>query len=129
MSTKLNMSKSIEKFLWFQKDAIQQYKYCFNKVNECDKLTQDLLHKLELGDISSNEKNKIATQLKYCRKDRRYYKDKVEELEPFVKLFDQAMCKSSINEISNSLGAIRKMEKYHECRTYHPRIIKEELLS
>lgn len=51
--------------------AKSQYDSAYEEVNKHDKLTQDLLHKLELND---GDKNKIATQLKRCRKDRRYYR-------------------------------------------------------
>ena len=110
-----------------------EYKIAFEMVNKCDQLTQDLLHKLELDKLSNSEKNKIATQLKYCRKDRRYWKDIVEELEPFVDLFvamgdNKKVAESSktfINMLRSSvLGKIRKQETYHANRSYKPRIIK-----
>lgn len=133
MATNLKVSKHIEDFVKFYNTAKSHYTYCRNKVNECDKLTQDLLHKLELDSIDRNEKSRITTQLKYCRKDRRYYKDRVEELEPFVKLFEDDKSSNSgqlntraVNQISNSLGQVRKQEEYHNNRTYKPRIIKDE---
>ena len=129
----MKASKNIENFLNFYDVAQQEHKIAFEMVNKCDQLTQDLLHKLELDKLSNSEKNKIATQLKYCRKDRRYWKDIVEELEPFVDLFvamgdNKKVAESSktfINMLrSNVLGKTRKQEAYHANRSYKPRIIK-----
>lgn len=134
--TDLNVSKNLESFLSFYNEANSIYTYCYNKVNECDKLKCDLLHKLELHLYEDrNEEKRIQTQLKYCLKDRRYYKDRVEELEPFIELFsskekdkDQVLRLrrgAVINHMSQSLGAIRKVEEYHKNRTYKPRILKD----
>lgn len=135
----LPISKQIEQFLSFYTQVNNQYLVAYAKVNECDKLTQDLLHKLELDNLSTPEKNKIATQLKYCRKDRRYWKDQVEELEPFICLFNN-ICnrlgnatldqnriehnKKFINLLREALGQTRKQEAYHADRTYKPRVLK-----
>ena len=128
-------SKQIEQFLRFYDLAQLTYKTAYDNVNRCDKLTQDLLHKLELEDLSTGEKNKIATQLKYCRKDRRYWKDIVEEYEPFILLFSpKADNKKSESEfyvrfirmLREALGSTRRQEAYHADRHYRPRIIKTE---
>lgn len=134
-TTGLKVSKKIEDFTNFYNEAIAAYKYAYQKVSECDKLKCDLLHKIELGLYEDrNEKARIQTQLQYCLKDRRYYKDRVEELEPFTKLFlgeskdvehITRSCSNAINHIKNSLGAVRKMEDYHKVRTYKPRILKD----
>ena len=97
-------------------------------------MTQDLLHKLELDELSTGEKNKIATQLKYCRKDRRYWKDIVEELEPFIDVFNPTKTNNAsvhvktINLIRESLGKVRKQEAYHADRKYKPRILTGNLI-
>ena len=132
----MKTSKNIEAFLNFYDKINTQYNTAFDMVNKCDKLTQDLLHKLELEELSCGEKNKIATQLKYCRKDRRYWKDIVEETEPFVSMFMPSTedkkrisesSKTFINMLrSNVLGQVRKQEDYHTNRTYKPRVIKAE---
>lgn len=128
-------SKQIEQFLRFYDTAQLTYKTAYDNVNRCDKLTQDLLHKLELEELSTGEKNKIATQLKYCRKDRRYWKDIVEEYEPFILLFNtKADNKKSESEfylrfirmLREVLGSTRRQEAYHADRHYKPRIIKTE---
>lgn len=130
----MKVSKSIETFLNFH-DAIKtEYNTAYEMVNKCDKLTQDLLHRLELEELSCGEKNKIATQLKYCRKDRRYWKDRVEETEPFMLLFIDSTdnkrtaeaSKIFVNKLREALGKTRKQEDYHANRSYRPRIITVE---
>ena len=135
--TGLEVSKNLSAFLSFYDEAICAYRYYYDKVNECDKLKCDLLHKIELGQYTDrNEEKRIQTQLKYCLKDRRYYKDRVEELEPFVLLFlskdkerEQVVkaCTMAINQMkSNCLGSVRRVENYHKERVYKPRILKDE---
>jgi prephenate dehydrogenase len=133
----MKTSKNIENFLNFYDAVKRDYDTAFEMVNQCDKLTQDLLHRLELESLSTGEKNKIATQLKYCRKDRRYWKDIVEETESFVNMFNQTEASLSdgkkkaeveanrrfINMLREALGKTRRQEGYHANRSYKPRII------
>jgi len=136
-TTGLNTSKKLGDFLSFYDEAVRSYNYYYDKVNECDKLKCDLLHKIELGQYEDrNEEKRIQTQLKYCLKDRRYYKDRVEELELFVNLFlskekerEQVVrsCTATINHLRQSLGSVRRAENYHRDRTYHPRILKDNV--
>ena len=62
------------------------------------------------------------------------YKDIVEELSPFILLFNDPdkskeninrTCKQTIQYMTQSLGNVRKAENYHTCRTYKPRIMKD----
>ena len=129
--TNLNASKKIADFCDFYTEAINTYVYCEGQLKTCDDLTQDLLHKIELDETTCDERSKITTQLQYCRKDRRYYEDRIEELEPFVTLFSDQnnegkANKRTMNLMTNCLGAVRKQEAYHERRTYKPRVIKDE---
>ena len=139
-TTGINASKKLSDFLSFCDEAIAAYKYYYDKVNECDKLKCDLLHKIELEQYADrNEEKRIQTQLKYCLKDRRYYKDRVEELEPFALLFlgkDKERehivkaCTTAINQMKSScLGNIRRAENYHKERSYKPRILKDDFYS
>ena len=134
-TTGLKVSKRLEDFISFYDEAINTYKYAYDMVNQSDKLKCDLLHKIELGLYEdANEEKRIQTQLKYCLKDRRYYKDRVEELEPFAELFLSRekerenitrTCTTAINHIKNTLGSVRRAEEYHRERTYKPRILKD----
>lgn len=135
--TGLNVSKRIEDFCNFYNEMNKSYTYYYQRVNDCDKLKCDLLHKLELGDYKDrNEKQRLLTQIERCLKDRRYYKDRVEEIEPFIHIFkdpdksqyNKNRCAmTTINNLTNCLGQVRKMEAYHADRTYKPRILKDDL--
>ena len=115
----------LTEFLNFISDTQSHYSFCFEKVNEQDKLTQDYLHSLELDELKCSERSKLATKLATNRKDRRYYKDRVEELEPIVQFFEELQNKKMLDKLKQVLGQVRKQEGYHKDRTYVPRVLKE----
>lgn len=121
-----NPSEYLSEFLNFISDAQSHYKFCYEKVNEQDKLTQDYLHSLELDDLKCGDRSKLATKLAVNRKDRRYYKDRVEELEPIITFFDEPQNKKMLDKLrAQTLGAVRKAESYHKDRTYTPKVLKD----
>ena len=81
-------SEYITEFLNFVAEAQVQHRICEEEVNNQDKLTQDYLHKLELGELKCDARSKVATKLAINRQDRRYYKDRVEEFKPIVDFFN-----------------------------------------
>jgi hypothetical protein len=118
-------SEQITNFLNFITAAQSHYKFCEEEQKKQEALTQDYLHSLELDGLNCSERSKLATKLATNRKDRRYYKDRVEELEPIVQwALDPANVKA-INQLKQVLGACRKQENYHKDRTYTPKILKE----
>ena len=88
-----------------------------------DDLTQDLLHAIELGH-DYGKRCKDATQLAQNRRDRRTCKDEIEELGILVEYAEKN--KAAVNNLKQNLGEMRKKEKYHEKRSYRPRVLKEE---
>lgn len=118
-------SEQISQFLDFVAEAQRLYKFCSDEVNSQDKLTQDYLHSLELGEMSCGERNKLATKLAINRKDRRYYKDRVEELEPVAHFFADPAHKKVLDHLKQVLGKVRKAESYHKDRKYKPRVLKD----
>ena len=119
-------SECISDFLNLVADAQTKYRVYVDEVNTQDKLTQDYLHKLELGELKCEERSKVATKLAINRQDRRYYKDRVEELEPIVKFFEDPANKKVLDKMRPLLGEIRKWESYHKDRKYIPRVLKEK---
>jgi hypothetical protein len=118
-------SEQITNFLNFITAAQSHYKFCKEEQERQEALTQDYLHSLELDGLNCGERSKLATKLATNRKDRRYYKDRVEELEPIVQwVLDPANTKA-VNQLKQVLGACRKQENYHKDRTYTPKILKE----
>lgn len=125
------VSKQIEGFLNFYNKAKTEYSYAQAQLKKCQDYTQDILHSLELDKLSYSERCKLMTKLTACRKDRRYWKDQVEELEPFVQLFvvldvsyKQEIERNNkvINLMREALGQTRKQENYHKNRKYTPKI-------
>lgn len=119
-------SEYLAEFLNFISEAQSHYRFCSEEVNNQDKLTQDYLHSLELDGLKRDERSKVATKLAVNRKDRRYYKDRVEELEPIVQFFEEPQNKKILNKMKEVLGVVRKSEVYHKDRKYIPRVLKEK---
>ncbi len=119
-------SEYLTEFLNFVSEAQSHYRFCSEEVKNQDKLTQDYLHSLELDGLKCDERSKIATKLAINRKDRRYYKDRVEELEPIVQFFEEPQNKKVLNKMREVLGQVRRAEGYHKDRKYIPKVKKEE---
>lgn len=119
-------SKYISEFLNFIAESKSQYSFCSEEVNNQDKLTQDYLHSLELDNLKCGERSKLATKLAINRKDRRYYKDRVEELEPIVQFFEEPQNKKVLDKLTQVLGQTRRVESYHKDRVYVPRVLNKE---
>lgn len=119
-------SEYITEFLNFVTEARIQHKFYSEEVVKQDKLTQDYLHSLELDGLKCNERSKIATKIVTNRKDRRYFKNKVEELEPIIKLFEDQHAQRVLNQMTQVLGQTRKIESYHKYGKYKPRVLKEK---
>lgn len=119
-------SEYISEFLNFIREAQSHYKFCGEEMHTQEALTQDYLHKLELDGLNCSERSKIATKLAINRKDRRYYKDRVEELESIVNFFADQQNKKMLDGLKQVLGQTRKQEDYHKNRTYIPRVLKEK---
>ena len=118
-------SEQITNFINFITTAQSHYKFCKEEQERQEALTQDYLHSLELDGLNCSERSKLATKLATNRKDRRYYKDRVEGLEFIVKFFEDPQNKKMLDKIKQVLGETRKAENYHKDRTYIPKILKE----
>lgn len=119
-------SEYLTEFLNFVSEVQSQYRFCSEEAEIQEKLTQDYLHSLELDGLKRDERSKIATKLMINRKDRRYYKDRIEEFEPIVQFFDEPQNKKVLDKLKQVLGQVRKAENYHKDRKYIPRVLKEK---
>lgn len=119
-------AEKLTSFLNFITDAQSHYKFCLEEMKKQEQLTQDYLHSLELDNLKCNERSKVATKLATNRKDRRYYKDRVEELEPIINFLSESQNKKTFDKLQQVLGQVRKQESYHKDRTYTPKILKED---
>lgn len=118
--SKHEAEKVLQDYAVLLEKSNRDYNYYFNKVNELDLATQDLLHQIELGEKTST--TKWAKQLMLIRQQRRYVKDMAMMLEPINAYYLEN--KKEVNRIQNLIGTIRKNEKYLNNRTYNPRVIK-----
>lgn len=112
-------SEKLKEILDFFRRCPARYQMAQEEVRKEDKRTQDILHRIEL-EAGYNERCKLATQLRDSRKTRRKNKDIVEELEPVMEYLTSN--KKAVDAMGQLLGKMRKVEKYHESRSYHPRI-------
>ena len=110
----------IENFLNFLKEAETRYEESYKKVNEMDKLTQDYLHDIELGDFDYKGRAKIATKLKTARKIRRQNKDITIPLEPVRDWVN--LNRGTINQLQQLLGKVRKEERNLLNRQYFRKV-------
>ena len=97
-------SEKLTNFLNFITDAQSHYKFCLEEMKKQEQLTQDYLHSLELDNLKCNERSKVATKLETNRKDRRYYKDRVEELEPIINFLSESQNKKTFDKLQQVLG-------------------------
>ena len=123
---KIKNSKKLEEFLNFNRQIITDYNYHIEALDLEDKRSQDLLHELELG--PGKNKDKIATQLKKSRKERRIHKDFIEVNEPLYKLITSAEYKIINHQLTDILGQMRKQEKHQQNRIYIPHINNKETI-
>jgi hypothetical protein len=119
-------SQYLTEFLNFVSWAQRHYTFCCDEMHAQEDLTQDYLHSLELGEMKCRERSKIATKLAENRRDRRYYKDRIEELEAIIRFFEDPQNKKMLDKLAQVLGQVRKAEAYHQNRAYVPRVLREK---
>lgn len=122
MKTEKKLSEQLSDFLSLINGVKASYDYFHSKMIEQDKATQDLLHTLELENLGYRERAKLSTKMRDIRRVRRVCKDSVEELKPLLEYIEHN--KKAIDNLRNTLGELRKQERYHENRRYYPRIIR-----
>lgn len=122
MQSNKSRSKIIADFLLLLEQDKIKSGWAQDQLVKCDKATQDLLHELELGEYK--DRGRVATKLSQVRKDRRFYKDLVEEAEITANWLENN--KKQVENLKFALGKMRKVEGYHKDRKYYPRIITEE---
>ena len=116
----MKTSEKLSSFLDFVRQSEPLYRLSYEAVGEEDKRTLDYLHAIEF-DTSARERNKICEKLKISRVRRRKNKDVVEELEPLKEFMEKYENRKAIEQLQQVLGKIRKVENYHEKRSYHQR--------
>lgn len=119
-------SHCINEFCNMVANATQNYAWNKEEMNKLDKLTQDYLHKLELGGLDYKGRAKIATKLTQCRKLRRMSKDTIEVLEPFISFLESDKGKNMMNLMKDALGKTRRVEERMVNRTYRNKVLEPD---
>lgn len=117
-------SKHLEMFLAFLEECQNDYKKSQEFQKKQELLTQDIMHKFELEDMSYHEMAALSKTLKENRQERRRYKNLTEILEPVIGWIESN--KKSINQLTNLMGQVRKIEKKQQERNYMPRVMSWE---
>mgnify|MGYP000360447473 CR=1 FL=1 len=113
-------SEYLSEFLRFIESVNKEYSSSYQAVGVADKVTQDYLHQLELGEYSSRQRT--ATALANNLKERRENKDVIAILKP---IYDFISTKPQvINELKKILGEVRKQEG-NKARYYYPRVVED----
>ena len=107
-------------------EAKSDYDWNSSEISRLDRLTQDYLHQLELGNLSYHERAKVAEKLAKTRQLRRASKNTVEILEPLIEFIDSEKGKQTMNLMREALGKTRKAEKAMENRVYRYKVLDEE---
>lgn len=92
-------------------------------LHEQEAIECDILHKMELG-CTYEERCRLATKLTTCLKERRYYKDIINQTQPIVDWAKDGRNSSAFAQLKQVLGKVRKEESYQKTRTYRPRTDK-----
>ena len=116
------------KFFSNYNKAMKNYDDYFKAVGDCDKATQDILHNFELANLDRNSKNKNTNKLINIRKDRRYYKDKIEAIDSIKSVLDDYEGVNFIkifNQLLNAFGNARSKYNSRADRKYKPKFITD----
>ena len=124
MIENLCISKHLEEFLDCIAECKRVHPVAVENYELENKRQQDLLHGIEF-ETQPRELTELATRLHKSRQERRYWKDIIEEAEIMVKFFEEPGHKRTFEKLKQLLGSARKIEQYHENRSYKIRV-KEE---
>lgn len=117
-------SQKLKEFLDFVDECFELNTLAKNCIDTEEKRQLDLLHAIEFSE-STRERNKLSTKLYKCRNERRKYKDLFETTDDIVQFFQDPTHKKTLDKMKQLLGQVRKVEKYHQTRTYIPRVQEE----
>lgn len=121
-----DFSESISVVCRMFDDAVKDYEWSKDKIEEANLLTQDYLHSLELDGLKYDERAKLATQLAKCRQERRAHKDTMMILEPLVQYLGTDKGRQLVNLLREVLGKTRRVEEQMKNRVYYPRVLGKD---
>lgn len=110
------MSGYIEDFLNFLDETEELYSTQRQTLQDRNEDQEDLLHYIELGKADGKARLALYSKLQETRRERRKAKNDISLCEPIAEW--AAKNTSAINSLRNLLGAVRKIEKRQESRSY-----------
>jgi hypothetical protein len=102
----------------------QVEKECNSQVknySQYDLMTEDLLHRIELGTFNASEGYMLCKKLQTIRQERRIVKDELEPLQSLRNILQITNIKKTLHKAKSN---IEKMEQTKQNRTYKPRVLK-----
>lgn len=103
-----------------------RYQLAQEELTRCEKLSQDYLHILELGELKYHDRAKLGELLRQCRLERRYAKDALQCYQPVVDFLESEKGKLAVGQFQQLLGNVRKAEQQMKNRSYSPRILSDQ---
>ena len=105
----MELAKKIENVRNNIKEIMELYNTNCEQLENNERITQDILHQMELG--SYNEGRKWYGALRKARKDRRVNKDTIEVLTKFMELMNTDYAIKFMRQLDETLGNARIEEK------------------
>lgn len=120
------ISRGLEDFLAWLRNAEERYHIAEAEDQEANDGTQDLLHRLELAELTTGEAEAVARTLGSVRRRRREAKVLLEQTRPVMDWLESN--RRSVKLLERTLGEVRKAERRSQDRIYTPKTkILEEL--
>lgn len=117
----MKTSEKLKQILDFFTECESSYNYCQSEVEKENKRLYDFGHQIEF-ETDSKKRSKLATQFHRTRQHRRSCKNDMEVLEPIYKVMQTKEFQKAKNLLTVALGDCRKVERYHENRSYHNKV-------
>ena len=121
---KMKLSERLSALLSEIREIQNLYAFSQGRIDDLELLQSDLLHKIEFNAKTAQERNKIATQLKKMRTERRKNKEAVELYKELIVFISDNQ--SQVKRLERILGNIRKIEEMQSNRQYKPRTMTVE---
>ena len=118
----MKRSEVISQFLNMLRAAKTEHTGSQDRLKGYNNATQDILHDLELNEHTVEEKTELTDKIIAVRRERRIDKDTFEITEKIVEALVRSDIQNAIGVFDRLLGQVRKVENYHENRSYHPKI-------
>lgn len=122
----MDYEEVISNFLKLTSNIESEYRIASELLEEQNQLTQDYLHKLELGKLNAIELTKVAKSIQDNRKERRKHKNDMEYAQIIVEFVQNPQTRDVLHQLEAALGKLRKMKKQRQYRVYRYRVIDEE---